>query len=74
MFFLIVIYVAFIGLGLPDTVLGAAWPLMQRDLRVPLSAAGLLSIIVSAGTIVSSLLTPKLLRIFGTGKLVLAPP
>ena len=72
MFFLIVIYVAFIGLGLPDTVLGAAWPLMQRDLRVPLSAAGLLSIIVSAGTIVSSLLTPKLLRIFGTGKLVLA--
>ncbi len=71
MFLLIVIYVAFIGLGLPDTVLGAAWPLMQRDLHAPLSAAGLLSIIVSAGTIVSSLLTPKLLRQFGTGKLVL---
>lgn len=70
MFLLIVIYVAFIGLGLPDTVLGAAWPLMQRDLHAPLSAAGLLSIIVSAGTIVSSLLTPKLLRQFGTGKLV----
>lgn len=70
MFLLIVIYVAFIGLGLPDTVLGAAWPLMQRDLHAPLSAAGFLSIIVSAGTIVSSLLTPKLLRQFGTGKLV----
>lgn len=43
---------------------------MQRDLHAPLSAAGLLSIIVSVGTIVSSLLTPKLLRQFGTGKLV----
>ena len=70
MFLLVVIYVAFIGLGLPDTVLGAAWPLMQRDLHAPLSAAGFLSIIVSIGTIVSSLLTPKLLRLFGTGKLV----
>ncbi|MBR4785594.1 MAG: MFS transporter [Fibrobacter sp.] len=70
MFLLVVIYVAFIGLGLPDTVLGAAWPLMQRDMHAPLSAAGLLSIIVSVGTIVSSLLTPKLLRLIGTGKLV----
>jgi len=70
LFLLIVIYVAFIGLGLPDTVLGAAWPLMQRDLHAPLSAAGLLSIIVSVGTIFSSLFTPKLLRLFGTGKLV----
>ena len=43
---------------------------MQRDLHAPLSAAGLLSIIVSVGTILSSLLTPKLLRQFGTGKLV----
>ena len=72
MFLLIVIYVAFIGLGLPDTVLGAAWPLMQLDLHAPLSAAGLLSIIVSVGTIVSSLVTPRLLRLFGTGKLVFA--
>ena len=70
MFLLVVIYAAFIGLGLPDTVLGAAWPLMQVDLKAPLSAAGLLSIIVSVGTIVSSLLTPKLLRLIGTGKLV----
>ena len=70
MLLLVVIYAAFIGLGLPDTVLGAAWPLMQHDLHAPLSAAGLLSIIVSIGTIVSSLWTPKLLRLFGTGKLV----
>ncbi|WP_407458028.1 MFS transporter [Fibrobacter sp.] len=70
MLLLVVIYAAFIGLGLPDTVLGAAWPLMQRDLMAPLSAAGLLSIIVSVGTIVSSLWMPALLRLMGTGKLV----
>ena len=70
MLLLVVIYAAFIGLGLPDTVLGAAWPVMQHDLNAPLSAAGLLSIIVSVGTIVSSLWTPALLRLMGTGKLV----
>lgn len=69
-FLLVVIYVAFIGLGLPDTILGAAWPLIQKDLAAPLSAAGILSIIVSAGTIVSSLVTPALMRKLGTGKLV----
>lgn len=69
-FLLVVIYVAFIGLGLPDTILGAAWPLMQTDLAAPLSAAGILSIIVSAGTIISSLITPTLMRRLGTGKLV----
>ena len=70
MLLLVVIYAAFIGLGLPDTVLGAAWPLMQLDLNAPLSAAGLLSIIVSIGTVISSLWTPTLLRLMGTGKLV----
>lgn len=69
-FLLVVIYVAFIGLGLPDTILGASWPLMRLDLSAPISAAGILSIIVSIGTIVSSLLTPKFLRILGTGKLI----
>ncbi|WP_405323586.1 MFS transporter [Fibrobacter sp.] len=58
------------GLGLPDTILGAAWPLMHLDLKTPISAAGILSIIASLGTIVSSLCTPKVLRILGTGKLV----
>ncbi|WP_290765968.1 MFS transporter [Fibrobacter sp. UBA4297] len=58
------------GLGLPDTILGAAWPLMHLDLKTPISAAGILSIIASLGTIVSSLCTPKVLRVLGTGKLV----
>lgn len=69
-FLLVIIYVAFVGLGLPDTILGAAWPMMQKELATPLSAAGLLSIIVSMGTIVSSLLTPGILRKLGTGKTV----
>ena len=70
LFLLVVIYAAFIGLGLPDTILGAAWPLMRLDLDAPISAAGILSIIASVGTIISSLLTPKFLRTLGTGKLV----
>ena len=69
-FLLIVIYVAFVALGLPDTILGAAWPLMRLDLAAPLSAAGILSIIVSIGTIIASLFTPSLIRFLGTGKLV----
>jgi hypothetical protein len=59
-FLLIVIYIAFISLGLPDSLLGAAWPAMSSDLGVPLSAAGLLSMIIAGGTIVSSLVSNRL--------------
>lgn len=52
---LIIIYIAFISLGLPDSILGAAWPVMHQDLNVPLSYAGILSMICSFGTIISSL-------------------
>ena len=65
--FLLIIYLAFISLGLPDSILGAAWPIMRTDLNAPLSAAGLVSMIVSASTIVSSLNSNRLLRRFGTG-------
>ena len=64
---LAVIYLAFIGLGLPDSLLGAAWPSMYGELGVPLSAAGSISIIIAGGTIVSSLLSDRMLRRFGTG-------
>lgn len=67
-FFLIVIYITFISLGLPDSLLGSAWPIIQVDLAVPLSGAGLISMIITGGTIVSSLLSNKLINIFGTGK------
>ena len=66
---LLVIYLAFISLGLPDSMLGAAWPLMQGEMGLPLEGAGLVSMIVTAGTIVSSLLTGKLIKKLGTGLL-----
>lgn len=68
---LILIYVAFISLGLPDTLVGAIWPLMQSDFNVPLWAAGLLSMITAIGTIVSSLLSSRFLFYLGTGKTIL---
>ena len=67
---LAVIYITFISLGLPDSLLGAAWPTMRGDLGVPVSYAGYLSMIIACGTVVSSLLTDKLLRRMGTGTLV----
>ena len=62
------IYIAFISLGLPDALLGSAWPVMFPALDVPVSYAGVIAFIISAGTIVSSLNTTKVIRKFGTGK------
>ena len=62
-----VIYLAFISLGLPDSLLGSAWPVMQLDLAVPLSYAGVISMIIAGGTIVSSLLSDRLTCRLGTG-------
>ncbi len=67
-FFLMMIYLAFISLGLPDSLLGSAWPIMHESLAVPLGSAGLISMITAGGTIVSSLLSGKVIRRFGTGK------
>ena len=65
---LAVIYAAFISLGLPDALLGSAWPLMYPEFQVPVSRAGVVFMIISAGTVVSSLMSDKLTRRFGTGK------
>lgn len=62
-----VIYIAFISLGLPDSILGAAWPVMGRDLNAPLESAGMLSMIIAGGTIVSSLMSDRFTRILGAG-------
>lgn len=67
-FLLIIIYIAFISLGLPDAILGAAWPIMQVELSAPLEAAGLLYGMVCVGTVLSSLMSGPLLKRFGTGK------
>lgn len=68
---LIIIYIAFISLGLPDSMLGAAWPTIRGDLSLPLSGAGLISMIISGGTIVSSMMSGKLINKLGTAKLTL---
>lgn len=62
---LLIIYLAFISLGLPDSLLGAAWPAMFEDLGAPLDYAGIISMIVAAGTVVSSLFSGKLIGKFG---------
>lgn len=64
---LVVIYIAFISLGLPDSLLGSAWPSMYGELNVSVSYAGIISMIISGGTIASSLFSDKLIRKFGTG-------
>lgn len=66
---LAVIYLTFISLGLPDSLLGTAWPVMHVELAAPVAAQSLISIIISCCTIVSSLLTAKLVHKLGTGKL-----
>lgn len=65
-FLLILIYIAFISLGLPDSLLGSGWPVMHTELGVPVSYMGIVSMVISGGTIISSLLSDKLTRKFGT--------
>lgn len=69
--FLIIIYLAFISLGLPDSLLGSAWPVMQLDIGASLGSAGILSMIVAGGTIVSSLASGRMIQRMGTGKITL---
>ena len=63
-----IIYLSFISLGLPDALLGAAWPNMYPEFQVPVSFAGVISMIIALGTIISSLQSDRLTRKFGTGK------
>lgn len=65
-FLLALIYLAFISLGLPDSLLGSGWPVMHRDLNVPIAFMGIVSMVISGGTIVSSLMSDRLTRKLGT--------
>ncbi len=65
---LVVIYLSFISLGLPDALLGSAWPSMYAGFDVPISYAGVISMIIALGTVVSSLQSDRLSRSLGTGK------
>ena len=64
-----IIYISFISLGLPDALLGAAWPIMYGELQVPMGYAGILSMTIAGGTIISSLLSDRWVRKLGTGVL-----
>ena len=65
---LAIIYLSFISLGLPDGLLGAAWPSMYPDMGVPVGAAGAVSMTIAGCTIISSLLSDRMICRFGTGK------
>lgn len=65
---LAIIYAAFISLGLPDALLGSAWPTMYREFSVPVSYSGVIFMIIAGGTIVSSLQSDRLTKAFGAGK------
>ena len=71
-FLLGIIYLSFISLGLPDALLGSAWPNMYPEFQVPVSYAGMISMIIAFGTILSSLQSDRLTRRFGTGKVTAA--
>ena len=63
-----IIYLAFISLGLPDAVFGGSWPTMYQEFGVPVSYAGIVTVIISIGTIISSLLSDRMTYKLGTGK------
>lgn len=65
---LAIIYLSFISLGLPDSLLGSAWPTMYPQLGVPVSYSGIVFMIISVGTIISSLQSDRLTRRLGTGE------
>lgn len=64
---LAIIYLAFISLGLPDSLLGSGWPVMYKELNTSISYAGIISMIISGGTILSSLMSDRVIRKLGTG-------
>ena len=63
-----IIYLAFISLGLPDAVFGGSWPTMYQEFGVPVSYAGIVTVIISIGTIISSLMSDRMTYKLGTGK------
>lgn len=65
---MIVIYIAYVGLGIPDSLFGAVWPAIYREFDVPVSYASFVTTLISCGTIVSSLLSARLINRLGTGK------
>lgn len=66
---LIVIYIVFIGLGLPDSVFGAAWPAIYPEFNQPVGNASIVTMLISSGTVIASFFSARLINKFGTGKI-----
>ncbi|MBR2884059.1 MAG: MFS transporter [Clostridia bacterium] len=67
-FLLIIIYIAFIGLGVPDSLIGSAWPAIHTEINIPLEAVSILTFIISGCTVLSSVFSTKILNKIGTAK------
>lgn len=67
-FLLFLIYIAFIGLGIPDSLFGTAWPAIYAEFHLPISYASFVTVIVSCGTIISSMVSARVIERFGTNK------
>lgn len=65
---LMIIYIAFISLGIPDSLFGTAWPAINQEFGLPVSAAGYVTFTISGCTIISSLVSAKVINKYGTGK------
>lgn len=65
---LIVIYIAFIGLGIPDSLFGAAWPVIYKDFNTPISSASLVTLTISGCTVISSLISARVINKYKTSK------
>ncbi len=66
---LFIIYIAFIGLGIPDSLFGTAWPAIYAEFGLPISYASFVTVIISCGTVASSMASARVIRHFGTGKI-----
>ncbi len=67
-FLLVVIYIAFIGLGVPDSLIGSAWPAIHTEMNIPLGAVSILTLLVSGCTVLSSMFSARILNKLGTAK------
>ena len=72
LFVILLVYAAFIALGLPDSLMGVAWPSIRAELKLPIDAIGLLMVTLTAGYLVSSFYCGRLIFIFGVGKILAA--
>ena len=67
-FLLIVIYIAFIGLGVPDSLIGSAWPAIHVEMDIPVESVSIITLLISGCTVLSSMFSARILNILGTAK------